>query len=54
MTAISCLSGGYVIFEGNEGSQAKASGWGAGREFPYVEYLAVNYVTYKLRPADVT
>ena len=40
------------VFEENDGSRAKASGGGARRKFPYIEYLAINCVNYKLTPVD--
>ena len=40
------------VFEENDDNQAKASGGDARRKFPYVEYLAINCVTYKLRPIN--
>ena len=40
------------VFEENDGSRAKASGGGARRKFSYIEYLAINCVTYKLTPVD--
>ena len=40
------------VFEENDGSRAKASGGGARRKFSYIEFLAINCVTYKLTPVD--